>query len=339
MRSSIRSAVLAVAALGALALVSSAAAAYTTPTLKVTQVGSKTTIEVTQSQSDDSTAAASIYAPAGTVVTATQAPGTTLGEVKAQVTALALGGALLPLTGEINVAPPGAVAAEVQAACTQGQAPTATWLMVLQAAGQTLNVPMYVVTTAGAETAFGPAKIVVCLPPPDIPVEMGGATFGAKLFTATFSVAGVFSPVATGAWVAIWTPYQAGNGQVNPAASVASPAAIAPAAITVATKKAGKVPTRVTGTLTQAGQPLAGQRVEVWAGLKGNKLKRVKTVKTNAKGVYAAVYAKKALFFRTRAAAGARPAPPLCAALTALPVPCVNPTVNGFLVTSPIKKR
>ncbi len=118
---------------------------------------------------------------------------------------------------------------------------------------------------------------------------MGGATFGAKLFTATFSVTGVFSPVATGAWIAIWTPYTAGNGQVNPAASVATPAAIAPAAITAATKKVGKVKTRVTGTVTQAGQPLAGQRVELWAGLKRNQLKRVKAVKTNAKGAYAVV--------------------------------------------------
>ncbi len=339
MRRSIRAVVSAAAGLGALALTGTAFAAYTTPTLKVTQVGAKTTIDVTQAQADDATAAASIYAPTGTVVTTTQAPGTPLGEVKAQVTALALGGALLPLTGQIAVAAPGAVPADTQARCTQGQPAVATWLMVLEAAGQTLNVPMYVVTTTGAETAFGPAKIVVCLPPPDIPAEMGGATFGAKLFTATFSVSGVFSPVATGAWIAIWTPYQAGNGQANPAGSVATPAAIAPAAITIATKKVGKAGTRVSGSVTQAGQALAGQRVELWAGLKRNKLKRVKTVKANAKGLYAVAYGKKALFFRTRAVAAARPAPPLCAALTGLPVPCVNPTVNGFLVTSPVKRR
>ena len=104
---------------------------------------------------------ASIYVPIGTpITTLNQAPGTTLGTVKAQVVALALGGALLPLTGEIKVAPPGAVTAASQTACIQAATPAATWLMVLQAAGQTLNVPMYVVTTAGAETAFGPAKIV-----------------------------------------------------------------------------------------------------------------------------------------------------------------------------------
>ncbi len=198
MKRSIRLAVLALVALAVLALASIAYAAYTTPTLKVTQVGQKTVISVTQAQTDDATARASIYAPAGTIPTLNQAPGTTLGTVTAQVVALALGGALLPLTGEIKVAPPGAVAAASQSACIQTATPAATWLMVLQAAGQTLNVPMYVLTTAGAETAFGPAKIVVCLPPPDVPVASGGATFGAKLFQATFSVNGVFSPVAVG---------------------------------------------------------------------------------------------------------------------------------------------
>ena len=42
-----------------------------------------------------------------------QAPGTPIGSVKAQVSALALGGALLPLEGPIIVAPPGAIPAAV----------------------------------------------------------------------------------------------------------------------------------------------------------------------------------------------------------------------------------
>jgi hypothetical protein len=340
MKRSIRLAVLALVALAVLALAGIAYAAYTTPTLKVTQAGQKTVISVTQSQSDDATARASIYAPAGTVSTLTQAPGTTLGTVTAQVVALALGGALLPLTGEIKVAPPGAVPAASQAACIQTATPAATWLMVLQAAGQTLNVPMYVLTTAGAEAAFGPAKIVVCLPPPDVPVASGGATFGAKLFQATFSVSGVFSPVAAGAWIAIWTPYTALTGQVNAAGSVASPSGLAPGSLSVKLAKVGLRNTKVTGKIAQGGAAVGGARVEVWAGLTRVGLKKVATVKTKADGSYAFTYGKVAKFFRTRTVVGATPTPALCAKLAAsLPVPCVNGNLSPFTAQSPIAKR
>jgi hypothetical protein len=340
MTRSIRLAVLALASLGVLAFAGSAFAAYTTPTLKVTQVGPKTTISVTQAQTDDATAAANIYAPAGTTATLGQAPGTTLGTVTAQVTALALGGALLPLTGEIKVAPPGAVAAASQQACIQAATPAATWLMVLQAAGQTLNVPMYVVTTTGTETGLGPVKIVVCLPPPDVPVDKGGATFGAKLFNAEFSVSGVFNPLAAGAWVAIWTPYTALIGQVNAAASVATPAAIAPGALTAKAAKSGLVKTKVSGQVTQGGQGFGGATVEIWAGLTKGGLKKVAKTSTKADGSYTFTYGKRAVFFRTRTVVAGRAAAPVCALFAGkLPVPCVNPTVNGFTALSAIARR
>jgi len=340
MTRSIRLAVLALAAVAVLALASIAYAAYTTPALKVTQVGQKTTISVTQNQNDDATAKASIYAPAGTVSTLNQAPGTTLGTVTAQVVALALGGALLPLTGEIKVAPPGAVAAASQAACIQTATPAATWLMVLQAAGQTLNVPMYVIATTGTETAFGPAKIVVCLPPPDVPVALGGATFGAKLFQATFSVTGVFGAVPSGAWISIWTPYTALVGKPNAAGSVASPSGIAPGTVSVKVAKVGLKKSRVTGKVAQGGAAVAGVNVEVWAGLKRTGLKKVATVKTKADGSYAFTYGKVGAFFRTRTVAGARPAPALCSTLqSSLPVPCVNGSINAFVALSAIAKR
>lgn len=340
MTRSIRLTVLACSALGVLALASGALAAYTSPTLRVSQTGPKTTISVTQEQNDDATARAVIYAPAGTTSTLGQAPGSTLGTVSAQVTALALGGALLPLEGEIKVAPPGAVAAASQQACIQAETPAATWLMVLQAAGQTLNVPLYLLTTAGAETALGPAKIVVCLPPPDVPVDKGGATFGAKLYRAEFSLNGVFNAVPAGAWVAIWTPYTAAIGQVNAAASVGSPAAIAPGALAVRATRSGKVKTKLSGTVTQGGQGFGGARIEIWAGLTKAKLKKVATTSSKASGGYAFTYGKRAAFFRTRVVVASRAAPPVCALFAGrLPVPCVNPTVNGFTALSKVVKR
>ena len=91
------------------------------------------------------------------------------------------------------------------------------WLMSLPAAGQTLNVPIYLVPTAGAETALGPAKILACFtahdlpgtPPPCAPVLC------AQFLGATLTFFGVFTPPAAGVWVSLWTPYQPGNGQLE----------------------------------------------------------------------------------------------------------------------------
>jgi hypothetical protein len=336
MKRSIRLAVLALGGIAALVAVAVAFAAYSSPKLQVSYAGTTTNITASASPSDDATAIASIYVPNGTTITANQAPGTQIGTVKAQVQALALGGALLPLDGKIMVAPPGAVPAAAQAACTQGATPTATWLLVLTAAGQTINLPAYIIPTAGAETALGPAKLVFCLAPPDIPVAQGGATFGAKFLSAALTVQGVFSPVAQGAWVAFWTPWQAGNGQVNAAGTVASPAAVAPGAVTAKAKKSGKGAV-VSGLVSQGGIARPAATVQVWGGKTKATLRKLGTVKTTAKGTYS-FKAKSGVVFQATAVGLPIAAPPLCQLLTPQlnGIPCVNPTANGFTAKSAV---
>ena len=113
--------------------------------------------------------------------------------------------------------------------------------MVLTAAGQTLQVPTYLVPTSGAQAAAGPAFIAICLPPPDVPVGTPGrATFGAKVYSAELTINGVFSPVATGAWISSWVPYTPGAGTPNAAGVVVSPAAVAPGAVSIAAKISGR---------------------------------------------------------------------------------------------------
>jgi len=339
MKRSIRIAVLALGATAALVVAAVAFAAYTSPTLRVSYAGTTTNITASASQNDDATAVATIYIPAGTTINTSAAPGAQIGTVKAQVQALALGGALLPLDGKIIVAPPGAIPAASQTACTQGQTPTATWLLVLTAAGQTINLPAYIIPTAGAETALGPAKLQFCLAPPDIPVDAGGATFGAKFLSAALSVDGVFSPVAQGAWIAFWTPWQAGNGQVNKAGTVASPTGIAPGAVKVKAKKVGTGAT-VSGTVTQGGLPRPGAAVQIW-GAKGKAaLRKLGTVKSDAKGAFS-FKAKSGDSFQARATAAPTAAPPLCTLLTPQlgSIPCVNPTANGFTAKSGVTKK
>lgn len=339
MRGRVLTAAVGLAAVAAIIAVPAALAAYTSAKLEVRQAGTTTVLKVALEPSDDPTASVRIFAPTGTQLTTTQAPGTVLGPVSALVKALDLAGADLPLQGQLLVAAPGQVPAASQAACIGTTAPLATWIMILSAAGQTLPVPTYLVATSGAQTALGPAYIQVCLPPPDVPAGTPGrATFGAKLYSAELSIAGVFGTVPVGAWVSFWTPYNPGVGTANIAGTVASPAAIAPGAVTLAAKRKAKG-AAVTGRVTQAGQARAGATVTIFGGAKANKLKRLGRVTVRANGSYAFA-AKTGTFFRATAVGAPGAAAPLCAQLgPALGVPCVNPTVNGFTVQSRVVRK
>jgi hypothetical protein len=327
------------AALAALIAVPAAVAAYSSPKLEVTQTSTATTIKASLSPTDDPTASVRIFAPTGTQVTTNQAPGSSLGTVSALVKALDLGGADLPLQGQIVVAAPGQVPGAIQAACLGSTTPVATWVLVLSAAGQTLQVPAFLVATSGAQAALGPAYIQVCLGPPDVPSGTPGrATFGAKLYSVQAAFTGVFSAVPVGAWVAFWTPYTPGAGKANVAGTVASPAAVAPGAvsITAKTRARGAV---VTVKVTQGGQTRGGVKIAVWGGAKKTGLKKLGSV-TNSNGTFS-LRTRTGTYFQARVAATSTSAAPLCSALS--PglggIPCVNPTVNGFVVKSRVVKK
>jgi hypothetical protein len=329
MRTRTRTVTVAVAALAALALAAVATAAYTSPKLSVSYAaGNVTRIVASASVDNDATARAAIVIPTGTALTTTAAPGTKVGTAKAQVSALALGGALLPLAGDIVVAPPGSVPAASQTGCIGPATPQATLMLVLQAAGQTINLPAYIIPTSGPQAALGAAQLVFCLPPPDLPAPVG-ATFGAKFLSADLTLNGVIGPIAQGAWVAFWTPWNAGVGTVNAAATVASPAAIAPGGITLSGRKVKGVK-RLSGRVTQAGAGVA-TKVTILAGTK-----RLATVSARANGAftYAVPKKSKATTFRARAVVAGHDAPAVCGQFGSLGVPCVNATVSGFTATS-----
>src|SRR5262245_29572073 len=327
------------AAVAALIAVPAAMAAYTSPKLEVNQTATGVVVKASLNPNDDPTARVGIIAPTGTQLTTTQAPGTVLGPVKAIVKALDLAGADLPLEGQLVVAAPGQVPAATVTQCTQNVTPIATWVMVLQAAGQTLQVPTYLVPTSGALTAAGPAYIAICLPPPDVPAGTPGrATFGAKVYSAELAINGVFSRVAVGAWISSWVPYTPGAGVPNPGGAVVAPAAIAPGAVTITAKRSGRGAI-VSGAVTQAGQPRGGATVTVLGGSVKSKLTTRKRATVSASGRFTVKF-PLGTFFRADAVATGGTATPLCTQLQPLigATPCVNPTVNGFSAKSTVVK-
>jgi hypothetical protein len=286
MKRTTRVALIVMASLSALAFASSALASFT-PKILVSPapaVGGGVTLSVNVGNNDDPTAKVSIYAPNGYTLAAPAAPGTKLGSVTATASAADLGGAVLPLTGDLLVGDKNSSAIQSAAQACGTTSASTVWLLHLTAAGQTLDIPMFVVATAGPELTLGPAKLVVCLPPPDVPVGTPGrAVFGAKLLSATLTSSALTAPTSGDfRWTSLWTPYNPGKGTVNAAGSVEVQSIVKePTSASASVKKkklikykfirrhgkrvrviaSVRTSVTVTGTVTQGTGPVAGAQV------------------------------------------------------------------------------
>jgi hypothetical protein len=303
------------------------------------------TIDIRVPQTDDPTARVQIYVPNGYTLAAST-PGTKIGNVTATAQAgPELGGAVLPLTGELDVVAPSQFATQ-QAQC--GVAAVAyTYDLHLTAAGQTLDIPVFVQATAGAETNVGQYKLVVCLPPPDVPVGTPGrATFGAKLLTAVFDVTTLTNPAATGEyrWRATLTPYTPNTGKANAAGTVEvqSLVRLPTEVLLKAAKKRIVTKKRVKGKLRRFVSTRVGVAAGVGegdAGIQGAKVtflvngRKVGTFTTSAKGITAIVFTLKKGTASVSASAVVPDRDLGASACTAtFGLPCTSATVGGSTV-------
>ena len=252
----------------ALTLATTAMAAYT-PRLIVNDLApiGAVTISFSQPADHDPSASLKIYVPAEyTRVAAVRPAGTTIGTVRASGTAADLGGAVLPLTGTIQVrAANGTYSSGGQQVplaawaqqCTGTPQHTAFWVLILQAAGQTLELPVAVDAPPspppGVEPDENPfaASIHACLPPPDVPQGTPGrATFGFKLTSFTMRLNSVFLGAGTGEprWRLLATPYTPNTGWPNPAGTVEAQSVVSfPRSVTLTRPS---VPKAVRGVVT-----------------------------------------------------------------------------------------
>ena len=261
MRKRIRLGVGTVVALAALAFASQAFAAYT-PKLAVQMGTAGTTIHLTIPSTDDPTALLVFYAPAGTSASLAATAGTTIGTLEAKAAAGALGGATLPLTGTVEArAPDGTylssgVQVPLAAAatrCTGTATHAGFWVLKLSAAGQTLEVPLFVDPVSGALAVAASYSLTVCLPPSDIPESLGGAAFGAKVFEANFTVKGVFTATSgPNVWRLRATPYTPAKGTPNVPATVESQSYVETGSVALGTIK--RVLTKLAASFTVAGK-------------------------------------------------------------------------------------
>lgn len=343
MTRTIRMMLLGVASLVTLAFAGVASAAFN-PTLAIghtppTAGSSNTSFRLTVPRDDDALFKASFYVPAGYTGTLGQAPGTQLGTVAAQVLVREpIAGAVLPLTGTVVVTDQATVGASV-AQCTQTAAAHAGyWVLVLQAAGQELRVPMVIDPAPAPLASVASYVMQVCLPSPHIPVAAGGATFGAKLIQAQINLNNVLRAPTSGGtyrWHAVTTPWPNAAAPPNVAGTVTAQGTVAlPGAVSVAAKSKKRV-VRITGRLTEGGQGIASRAVTVRVGTKNY------SVRTNATGRFTKVVriAKRSrVTIRATAAVPARTG--ACTAASPFaPIPCVTETSQFFTATRSIVAR
>jgi hypothetical protein len=343
----------------ALAFAGSALAAFT-PRIDVSvpnNLGATgtTRVHLAVGPTDDTTARVVSYSPVGFTVNP-GTPGQTIGDVDARVRAGDLGGAIVPVTGTIEVRPADGTAlvsgvpvplAALATGCTGTATHTAFWVFKLSAAGQSLELATFYDTTTGAEAALGSSKLTFCLPPDDVPAGTPGRSpLGIKLVDALLVYKNVYTnPSSAGAyvWTSFWTPYNPGVGTANAAGTVT---AISLNGLPVAaTLKGGYVKktksARLVGRISAAGQFQAGVRLPLFAGTAKAKLKRSgSTGPTAANGAFTAVKRiVKATFFQVRFAVPVVDVTSTaCAAVPATLPRCVSATVGAFAALTNIVK-
>jgi hypothetical protein len=350
MRRGFRAALLAASgAVAALAWSGSALAAYT-PQFIVNHnphnVGSgATTITINVPRADEATARVVFYAPLGYTGVLGQAAGTQIGTVTASVQALRISpDAVLPLTGTIVTDDP---ARYITNPCAPGSH-RAVWVLRLEAAGRTLMVPVYIDVPTGPEANFASFRFIACLPSPHLPEESGGAAFGAKLLTAALRLNSglVTTPTTAGryVWPAFFTPWPAGPGVPNAAGTVQSRAVVQLGGqVTLAARYVARTRGyRLTGSVTEFRIGVAGATVDIFRGLRANRLVRVSRTRTRANGSFATAGRLRPLrrtYFRVRAtvpnrvnsAVGCSISVP---GLPTVPGGCVTATFAGFTAQS-----
>jgi hypothetical protein len=357
MKKSLRLALLACASFVGLAFAAPALAKYD-PSLTIEQTSYKLGAPVTAdvfiaiSEDADPTAKLTILSPAGYRANLSAAPGTKIGSVVAIVKAKALGGARLPLAGDVVVANP--ADATIQAAstrCTGTPTHNTIWVLNTSLQGQTVAIPVFV-------DQVGPlVRQQVCLPSPDIPESAGGATFGAQLILADFTVRGVFSNASTSngyEWSGIYTPYVAGTGTPNAAGTVEWRTYVGlPSSLTLAKAKAKKG-FKLVGRLSVFGLSPKNIRLGLYGGKKtkpaptatsvgtGKRVARSAALPASGKYSLTRPSVKFTTYFQTRFEnylTDCTPPSP-----SGLPVPCSGEslaavTSNQVKATKPKKKR
>jgi hypothetical protein len=325
-------------------MVAGQAVAAFTPKLSASATDAGATISYSQAATDDPPAAITFWVPSGFTSLLAFPEGEVIGTASGEAVAADLAGTKLTLSGNITsalatttVSFAGSIVplSSLAVLCTGTATHTAYWVVNLSAAGQTLQVPVYVddipITTPLSDIANTTIKI--CLPPPDVAAGTPGrAALGAKVTSATLAPDTFSAPPAWYRWLMTATPYSPGTGKVNAGGSVEVQSIDrTPQEISLkGTKVKGKAKTVVvTGKVSAGGKGVAGADVKVMIGKKV-----IAATKSKAGGTYAVRVTLPVASATLTASATAPVRPGGACTATFPPIPCAGATIAGFTVKS-----
>jgi hypothetical protein len=271
MKKSLRLALLVCAGFAGLTLAGPALAAYE-PSLTIEQssykLGAPFTADLflAASQNDDPSAKLTLSAPAGYGVNLNKAPGTKVGSAIAIAQVAALGGAPVPLTGDVvvgNPADPSLAAASTR--CTGSPANQAVLVLNLAIEGQPPTpFPVFA-------NKVGPlATFQVCAPYPEI---SSSNPSGARILLLDATIRGIFTNATSAKgyeWTTLFTPYNTATKAPNPAGTIEWRTYVGlPSKLTLVKAKTKKG-VKLVGKLSIAGVSPQGVRLALYAGKKRN---------------------------------------------------------------------
>lgn len=357
MKHSFRLALLVCASFVGLAFAGPALAAYT-PSLTIEQTSYKpgapftADLFIAASDTDDPSAKLTIFSPVGYGVNLSKPPGTKVGSAVALAKIGALGGANLPLAGDVVVANPAdPTLMATSTKCTGSPTNQAVLVLNLSLQGQPPTPFPVFVNTVGPVTTFQ-----ICVPYPEISSTNPS---GVRLLLLDATIRGVFTNASAAngyEWAAVFTPYNPTTKLPNPAGTVQWRTYVGlPSSLTLKKVKA-KRGFKLAGQLKVTGLNPAGVTVNLYSSKKarpapnavaGGTGKRVsRSAKLPRTGKYSMTRrsVKFATFFQTRfegyGTDCTKPDP-----IPGVPaVPCVGEDVaavtsNQVKVLKPKKKR
>jgi len=242
-----------------------------------------------------------LYVPGGYGVALSQPFGATIGGIEGR--AKASTGTETPLSGAVTAADPASFAQEAQACTPTHPVHDAVWVVGLNTAGSSAQVPMFV---DRAPTSTLAAHLRLCLPP------LGAPGAELRLARATITLNGVFTnPSVPGdyRWTSVF-----GYATIGVLATASETLVRLPRRLTVTAKPirspAGRSFVRVAGKLAENGHPVAGVRVQILAGARASVFQRLAYATSYVGGTFSVVAPlRQKTFFQARATTGVREGP------------------------------
>jgi hypothetical protein len=316
-----------------------------------TGASAATVVEVTEEKTDAAPFRISIYVPVGYTTNIGQAAGVQIGDVAASLQALVISeDAIIDAPGSVLVGDRTSTALQTSAAqCTGTPTHAAVWLLHVTVAGQTLDVPVYVDPTTGAEAAFSSAKLVLCLPNPYAEAQppTSRAASGAKIIDAkmTLSAGVLTTPSSAGSyvWRSVITPWTVHGPAPNAAGTIEAQSIVSiPSSLSLKAKLKTKRHKRHGRTTVTNSVLLSGKLLENLQGVSGAKVaffangKSAGSATTGATGSFSKTAGlrkrttyKATATVPTRETACVSPLP-----VTSVPGGCVSATIAGYKISS-----